>query len=68
MDIEALRVEMLKCHKNTSTGIMFGAGKAYLMWDAGNEMHSESIQIDKCAIGSEEFKGACERATISLIH
>ncbi len=68
MDIEAIRTEMLTCHANVQTGIMIQRGKVNLMWNAGNEMHCESLSTDECVIGSEEFNGALERARVSLIH
>ena len=68
MNTEAIREKMLACHKNCSVGIMKQAGKMHLVWNAGNEMHKESLSTEQCTITSDEFKGALERAKISLIH
>lgn len=68
MNTGAIRTEMLKCHANFSTGIMKAGGDVYLVWNNTNEMHTETLSADRCAIVSREFESALERARIGLVH
>ena len=67
INTDAIRNEALKCHKGARVGISVGVASVVFGWIIGSNLHSETIDKNKCVIGHSALKEMLDRATEAMI-